>query len=202
MDTNNKTPNVYDVLAIVQSRLKVPKDKYNSYGKYHYRTCESILEAAKEITKDMDAVLMLTDRIELIGSRYYVVAKATLLSLQDGSNVWSEGWAHEADSRAGMDVAQVTGAASSYARKYALNALFAIDDSRDDPDQAQPSKPGTVSAGDSAEAGPTLEEALRAADSCKSRADYIAWWHTYKQLGDSTEIKDKAKELGLKFPKK
>lgn len=116
-------------LAWIQSKLKAPKNQYNSFGKYSYRSCEDILEALKPLLAEQDAAIIIDDEIVCIGNRYYVKATARLA---DKGNVWSvTAYAREPESRKGMDEAQVTGATSSYARKYALNGLFAIDDTKD-----------------------------------------------------------------------
>ena len=116
----------------VQSRLKAPKGQYNSFGKYKYRSCEDILEAVKPLLAENGLVLMLTDSIENIGGRYYVRAQATLQDTADVEQaVRVSAYAREDETKKGMDGSQVTGAASSYARKYALNGLFLIDDTKD-----------------------------------------------------------------------
>ena len=118
-----------DKLAVIQQKLKSPKDKYNEFAKFNYRTCEKILEAVKPLLGGL--TLILRDDIEAVSERYYVRVTATL---SDGvDSIVTEAFAREAETKTGMDVAQITGAASSYARKYALNGLFAIDDT-DDPD--------------------------------------------------------------------
>ncbi len=114
-------------LAIIQSKLVAPKGQYNNFGKYKYRSCEDILEAVKPLLGE--AILTLTDEIVLIGERYYVKAEAAFAVGEMVIKIAA--YAREPETRKGMDVAQVTGATSSYARKYALNGLFAIDDNKD-----------------------------------------------------------------------
>lgn len=116
-------------LINIQAGLKAPKDKYNSFGSFNYRSCEGILEALKPHLKDESCTLIINDEIMLVGDRYYVKATATLRN-STGESVTATALAREEDKK-GMDAAQVTGAASSYARKYALNGLFAIDDAKD-----------------------------------------------------------------------
>lgn len=118
-------------LIAIQSALKAPKGQFNSFGKYSYRSCEDILVALKPILKEQECTLVITDCIELIGARYYVAATAVLTSAEDGSYVKNTAYAREDEAKKGMDGSQITGAASSYARKYALNGLFAIDDAKD-----------------------------------------------------------------------
>ena len=116
-------------LARIQRELKAPKNQYNSFGKYKYRACEDILEGVKKVKGDCSVVIQ--DDIHFIEGRFYVKATAVLLA-PDGSTVQSTAFARESQDKKGMDAAQVTGATSSYARKYALNGLFAIDDTKDD----------------------------------------------------------------------
>lgn len=122
---------IYKKLLNVQSKLKAPKSQYNSFGKYHYRNCEDILEAVKPLCKANNAVTYLTDEIVMIGNRYYVKATACFVDVESGENVSVCAFAREEETKKGMDGSQVTGASSSYARKYALNGLFDIDDTKD-----------------------------------------------------------------------
>lgn len=123
---------IYEKLIKVQTLLKAPKSQYNKFGKYNYRSCEDILEAVKPILEEVGLTLLITDTIEIIANRYYVKAECTLIDTEDGSNLKTTAYAREAEEKKGMDVAQVTGATSTYARKYALNGLFLIDDTKDD----------------------------------------------------------------------
>lgn len=116
-------------LINIQSELKAPKSQYNSFGKYQYRNAEDILEAVKPLLKKNNCHLTITDEIILIGDRYYVKATA---EITNGTEVVvTSALAREEESKKGMDSAQLTGATSSYARKYALNGLFCIDDTKD-----------------------------------------------------------------------
>ena len=114
-------------LTDIQRRLKAPKSNFNSFGKYNYRSCEDILEAVKPLLED--CTLFLSDEVVEIGGRIYVKATATFNDGKTETKV--SAFAREADSKKGMDESQVTGTASSYARKYALNGLFLIDDTKD-----------------------------------------------------------------------
>ncbi|EAW1737015.1 recombinase [Salmonella enterica subsp. enterica] len=117
----------YARLAEIQEHLNAPKNQYNSFGKYKYRSCEDILEGVKPLLKGL--FLSISDEVVLIGDRYYVKATATIT---DGENSHSaSAIAREEENKKGMDAAQVTGATSSYARKYCLNGLFGIDDAKD-----------------------------------------------------------------------
>jgi len=122
--------NVYKELSRIQKELKAPKDRKNSFGKYSYRNAEDILEAVKPLLGG--CYILINDEIQSINDRYYV--KATAVLGLDDSSVSNCAYAREAEVKKGMDDAQITGSASSYARKYALNGLFAIDDSKYDPD--------------------------------------------------------------------
>lgn len=118
-----------ETLKTIQAELKAPKGNYNQFGKYHYRNCEDILEAVKPLCAKYDSVLTLSDKPILIGERYYIEATATLRTPRNCFEV--RAYAREEDTKKGMDASQITGAASSYARKYALNGLFCIDDTKD-----------------------------------------------------------------------
>lgn len=114
-------------IAKIQRELKAPKNQYNKFGGYKYRNCEDILESAKPLLNGL--VLSISDEIVLVGTRFYVRATATIT---DGENTYSAtAYAREEESKKGMDASQLTGSTSSYARKYALNGLFCIDDTRD-----------------------------------------------------------------------
>lgn len=117
-------------LIIIQTKLKAPKNQYNKFGKYYYRNAEDILEAVKPLLAENNCYLMLSDSIENIGDRYYVKATAKLYN-GEGQSIEVSALAREDVNKKGMDGSQITGAASSYARKYALNGLFLIDDTKD-----------------------------------------------------------------------
>lgn len=128
MTTKQQSP-IFVTLQSIQQKLVAPKGQYNSFGKYNYRSAEDILEALKPILQEHDATLILQDEIVQIGDRYYVCATAQLYAV--GDTIGTRAYAREDDTKKGMDGSQVTGAASSYARKYALNGLFMIDDNKD-----------------------------------------------------------------------
>jgi len=136
------------ILNEIQKTLKAPKGQFNAFGKYKYRSCEDILEAVKPLLGE--ATLTISDEIILIGDRYYI--KATVTLRKHPENVSVSAFARESFVKKGMDESQITGAASSYARKYALNGLFCIDDTKDADDRdntnggkEQAKKPGKVS---------------------------------------------------------
>lgn len=122
---------IYEKLLSIQTELKVPKSQYNKFGGYNYRNCEDVAEALKPLLKQHNATVLLTDEIENIGDRFYVRATATFIDIESGEKVTVSALAREELSKKGMDGSQVTGASSSYARKYALNGLFCIDDTKD-----------------------------------------------------------------------
>lgn len=123
---------IYDKLSAVQAALKAPKGQYNPHGNFRYRSCENILEAVKPLLKDARLVLTIHDDIITKGDRYYVEATATLFDIDTKESISNTAYAREELERKGMCAAQLTGSSSSYARKYALNGLFAIDDSKQD----------------------------------------------------------------------
>lgn len=127
-----KSLNLSDMkeLQVIQSKLKAPKGNYNSFGKYKYRSAEDILEAVKPLLNEENCVLTLSDEIVQVGDRYYIKATCTLVN-SDGQIVVTSALAREEETKKGMDASQITGTASSYARKYALNGLFCIDDTKD-----------------------------------------------------------------------
>ena len=117
-------------LVKIQSELRVPKNQTNAFGKYKYRSAEDIIEAVKPILNRHNTALVVSDEVVQVGERIYIKATATLLDDSD-DHISVNGWAREEEVKKGMDAAQITGSASSYARKYALNGLFAIDDTKD-----------------------------------------------------------------------
>lgn len=127
MSTTTKQQNE---LVTIQSRLKAPKSQFNKFGGYRYRSCEDILEAVKPLLLETGCTLTISDDVVAVGNRIYIRATATLVA--PGGKEWeTTALAREADTKKGMDDSQITGTASSYARKYALNGLFAIDDCKD-----------------------------------------------------------------------
>jgi hypothetical protein len=130
--------NIFEKLSAIQNELKAPKNQYNSFGKYNYRSCEDILEGVKPLCRKYRTTLIIGDTLELIGDRYYIKAIATLYDLDSDKSISNTAYARESENKTGMDASQITGATSSYARKYALNGLFNIDDTKDaDTDEYQ-----------------------------------------------------------------
>ena len=122
---------IYEKLANIQLELKAPKNKRNSFGGYDYRDLSGILESVKPLLKKYKCVIMISDDVVTKEDRTYIEATATIVDCEDGTMCQCKGYAREQDSKKGMDDAQLTGACSSYARKYACNGLLAIDDSQD-----------------------------------------------------------------------
>lgn len=122
---------IFAALMAVQADLKAPKNQHNSFGKYDYRSAEDIIEAVKPLLKENGLFLNMSDEVVLVGDRYYIKATVKVVDVVTGESVQTSALAREAAQKKGMDESQVTGTASSYARKYALNGLFAIDDNRD-----------------------------------------------------------------------
>lgn len=124
--------NIYEKLAIVQQELIAPKNQFNKFGNYNYRSCEDILEGLKPLLQKVKAAVKITDEVVLIGERYYIKATAEFIDCeQELVTITNTAFAREEESIKGMSSSQITGSASSYARKYALNGLFCIDDVKD-----------------------------------------------------------------------
>lgn len=123
--------NLREKLTSIQTSLKAPKGQFNSFGKYHYRSCEDILEALKNHLASTKTAIVINDEIIAVGTRIYVKATVTLLDDESEETITATSSARESEEKKGMDSSQLTGATSSYARKYALNGLFCIDDNKD-----------------------------------------------------------------------
>lgn len=137
--------NIAEKLSAMQRELLAPKTQFNSFGKYSYRSCEDILEALKPLMKKYKTAIIITDDVKEVGGRCYVVATANLIDTENSdedraATISTTAWAREPEEKKGMDESQITGTASSYARKYALNGLFAIDDVQDADARAERAK--------------------------------------------------------------
>lgn len=122
---------IFEKVRNVQVELKAPKNLYNSFGKYNYRNAESILEALKPLESKWGITTIIDDDLIVIGGRFYVKATVTVYDSETGEKVTASAYAREDESKKGMDGSQVTGSSSSYARKYALNGMFLLDDTKD-----------------------------------------------------------------------
>jgi hypothetical protein len=143
---------IYEKLMKIQSELVAPKNQRNNFGNYNFRSNEDILEAVKPLLKEIKAVIVQTDDIINIGNRYYIKATSEIVCSETGDKTGNTAFAREAETKKGMDESQITGSASSYARKYSLNGLLSIDDSKDDdtrdqrPETTAPAKPAPKAA--------------------------------------------------------
>jgi hypothetical protein len=181
---------IHAALVLIQSELKAPKSQENKFGGYRYRSCEDILEALKPWLNQTDTTLVITDEVKEIGGRVYVCATAEIRNENGSCSV--TGFAREAESRKGMDDSQITGAASSYARKYALNGLFAIDDTKDadatNKHGSEPQKPASKPPAEKPKADPRAVMAKRIeADKEAKWFEVVAWEkgpHKGLTLGD------------------
>ncbi|MGL5710006.1 MAG: ERF family protein [Cetobacterium sp.] len=122
---------IFKKLIKVQVELKAPKSQFNKFGNYNYRNCEDILEAVKPLLEKNGLTLFISDSVSQVGERFYIVAHVFLIDIETGNKIEVSAMAREEEVKKGMDSMQVTGATSSYARKYALNGLFLIDDQKD-----------------------------------------------------------------------
>lgn len=127
----SETASFWRRLLAVQRKLKAPKSAFNGFGGYYYRSCEDILEALKPLLEEYDLLLTISDTIDYVEGRFYIKATATVRDIGTGQSESATAFAREPENRKGSDQSQVTGSCSSYARKFALNALFLIDDTKD-----------------------------------------------------------------------
>ena len=168
-------------LNVIQSKLNAPKDLKNNFGNYFYRSCESILRALKPLLEENKCTLTITDEVVQVGERFYVKATATLKN-EAGEVETTSAFAREPINKKGMDDSQVTGATSSYARKYALNGLFAIDDSRDS-DITNNGEATTATAGGKG-ANKELNAAIKELAQAKNEQELQAVWYKYPQFSN------------------
>lgn len=193
-------------LIAIQSELKAPKSQFNKFGGYKYRKAEDILEAVKPLLNEQKCTLTITDDIVMIGNRIYVKATATIKN-EKGECETTTGWAREEETKKGMDVSQITGASSSYARKYALNGLFAIDDNADsdttNDGQHQEAQQQTQTQQPAAQQyhPSDLNEGLGYLSRCVSKDNLLWVIQHYQPLCSNAQfiqaVSSKRKELGL-----
>lgn len=195
-------------LITIQSTLKAPKSQFNAFGNYKYRKVEDILEAVKPIMSNLGCTLVMTDDIEMVGNRIYVKATATLKNSKGEIEI-TTGYAREEETKKGMDGSQITGAASSYARKYALNGLFAIDDNADSDttniDQQSQQKVKSSNhapvASDTQYHPNDINEAIQMVSRCVNKDNLVWVMQTYKPLMSNAQfmqtLSAKRKELGI-----
>lgn len=198
-------------LIAIQSELKAPKSQFNKFGGYKYRKAEDILEAVKPLLNKQKCTLTITDDIVMVGNRIYVKATATIKN-EKGECETTNGWAREEESKKGMDGSQITGASSSYARKYALNGLFAIDDNADSDttndgqhqeaqQQTQTQKPNTQQPESSQYHPSDLNEGLGYLSRCVSKDNLLWVIQHYQPLCSNAQfmqaVSAKKKQLGI-----
>lgn len=198
-------------LIAIQSELKAPKSQFNKFGGYKYRKAEDILEAVKPLLAKQKCTLIITDDVVLIGNRIYVKATATIKN-EKGECETTNGWAREEETKKGMDGSQITGASSSYARKYALNGLFAIDDNADSDttndgqhqeaqQQAQTQQPAAQQTASSQYHPNDLNEGLAYLSRCVSKDNLLWVIQHYQPLCSNTQfmqaVSAKKKQLGI-----
>lgn len=197
-------------LIAIQSELKAPKSQFNKFGGYKYRKAEDILEAVKPLLAKQKCTLTITDDIVMVGNRIYVKSTATIKN-EKGECETTTGWAREEETKKGMDGSQITGASSSYARKYALNGLFAIDDNADsdttndgqhqEAQQTQTQQPAAKQPATSPFHPNDLNEGLGYLSRCVSKDNLIWVVQHYQPLCSNAQfmqaVSAKRKELGL-----
>lgn len=198
-------------LIAIQSELKAPKSQFNKFGGYKYRKAEDILEAVKPLLAKQKCTLIITDDVVLIGNRIYVKATATIKN-EKGECETTNGWAREEETKKGMDGSQITGASSSYARKYALNGLFAIDDNADSDttndgqhqeaqQQAQTQQPAAQQTASHQFHPNDLNEGLAYLSRCVSKDNLLWVIQHYQPLCSNTQfmqaVSAKKKQLGI-----
>lgn len=196
-------------LITIQSTLKAPKSQFNAFGNYKYRKVEDILESVKPIMSNLGCTLVMTDDIEMVGNRIYVKATATLKNSKGEIEI-TTGYAREEETKKGMDGSQITGAASSYARKYALNGLFAIDDNADSDTtniENQQSQQKVKSSNHAPVASDPqyhpndINEAIQMVSRCVNKDNLVWVMQTYQPLMSNAQfmqtLSAKRKELGI-----
>lgn len=198
-------------LIAIQSKLKAPKTQFNKFGGYKYRKAEDILEAVKPLLAEQKCTLIITDDIVMVGNRTYVKATA-IIKNEKGERIETTGWAREEETKKGMDGSQITGASSSYARKYALNGLFAIDDNQDSDvtndgqhqasqQQAQIQPPTSHQSAFSQYHTNDLNEGLAYLSRCVNKDNLLWVVQTYQPLCSNAQfmqaVSAKKKQLGI-----
>ena len=194
------------VLVTIQQKLKAPKGQYNTFGKYKYRSCEDILESVKPVLAETKCTLTLSDEMIAVGDRIYVKATVTLTN-DKGEKEVTTAFAREEETKKGMDGSQITGASSSYARKYALNGLFCIDDAKDSDstnthgkeETQQPAKT-SVSTDKAVYTGAQLKNAIAEMLAVKSRAELEKVWYGHEAMQNDNEFRNACMEMGKIYP--
>lgn len=189
---------IYESLGIIQSVLNAPKNQRNTFGNYNYRSCEDIVEAVKPLLKEKGITLTLNDTVEYIGNRYYVKAIASIHS-PSGEEISATAFAREEEAKKGMDAAQITGSASSYARKYALNGLFAIDDAKDSDTNENKKETDTKKKMAEAEEKKKHDQLVKALTAEAMRTGVpLTYFVTQGQVSSLQELRDEDMEAAIK----
>ncbi len=189
-------------LVNIQTQLNAPKNQFNKFGGYKYRSCEDILANVKDLLKENKCTLTLTDDIVMVSDRIYVKATVTLKN-EAGEIESTTAYAREDDGKKGMDGSQITGAASSYARKYALNGLFAIDDTKDADATNTHGKENKKQEQQQPQVNEAemLAEAIDKAETIQNRLLFEAWQRKYAAIKDNAQFVALAKKISEKYPK-
>lgn len=180
--------NICEKLLYIQQSLKASKSQYNKFGDFHYRSCEDIQEAVKPLLAEVKAVLLVGDEIVQIGSRFYIKATAAIRDAESEETISNTAYARESEEKPKMDAAQVTGSCSSYARKYALNGLFCIDDAKDPDSQSGQAEPGKGQQDTRKKAG-TAAGRVSAADLNKLRKEAERTGTSLQQVCERYKVK-------------
>ena len=191
-------------MVFIQSRLNAPKKQRNTYGNYNYRSCEDILEAVKPLLAETECVLTIHDEIVQVADRIYVKATATLTT-STGKEYTTTAFAREAETKKGMDESQITGSASSYARKYALNGLFCIDDNKDadalNVNKEYTEKPVKVKHTKGQDTLPPVGIAIAEVEGCVSRAELNAVWNKFAAYQSNSDFVIAVQKKASEYPK-
>lgn len=191
-------------MVFIQSRLNAPKKQRNTYGNYNYRSCEDILEAVKPLLAETECVLTIHDEIVQVADRIYVKATATLTT-STGKEYTTTAFAREAETKKGMDESQITGSASSYARKYALNGLFCIDDNKDadalNTNKEYTENPVKVKRVKGQDTLPPVGIAIAEVEGCVSRAELNAVWNKFAAYQSNSEFVIAVQKKASEYPK-
>ena len=191
-------------MVFIQSKLNAPKKQRSTYGNYNYRSCEDILEAVKPLLAETECVLTIHDEIVQVADRIYVKATATLTT-STGKEYTTTAFAREAETKKGMDESQITGSASSYARKYALNGLFCIDDNKDadalNVNKEYTEKPVKVKRVKDQETLAPVGTAIAEVEGCVSRAELNAVWNKFAAYQSNSDFVIAVQKKASEYPK-
>jgi hypothetical protein len=202
---------VHEKLKEIQTMLKAPKNLYNKYGGFNYRNAEGIYEAVKPLLNELNMTLIITDSVQAVGAKNYIQATACLTDCETGEQLSSCAFAREAETKKGMDDSQITGTASSYARKYALNGLFLLDDTKDEDsdeykenkskaESAEPTQPAAFKPATAQQIHKINEYIMAYAGMCEGASEGDIW-NTLKKKYGFAKQSDISKELAERITK-